>query len=214
MKNLRSKWLVLSALLLLSSAVFAEEAKTIFYNFEGRVTLMRYGKGTPANFDLPFQTGDIFKIDTDSFLDITMHYLAAVKFEALSECRVVNASESEMHLDLKKGMAKANVKGLPTGTRFFLETPLGIAKVRELTPSQLAVWISKDKDGKMVCSFASKKGTLDIQAKTSSSTMVIYESQIIEIHEDGFVSAPRQVNEEEEKITDKISSVYIAPKPD
>jgi hypothetical protein len=214
MKIPKRFFLILAAILILPASAAGEEARTIFYNFEGRVHLLRNNKGVMADYDLAFQKGDILRIEPESFLDVTMHYLAAVKFMPDSEAVVVNCTESNMHFNLKKGSVKCNVKSLSYGGEFWIETPLAIVEVREMSPSQFMVQILRDQKGKMICVFSSKKGTLDIQSKVSSSETAIYENQTLEIHENGFASSPHQITAEEEEAMSKLSSIYVVPKPD
>jgi len=198
--------LVLCASLGAASAVFSETANVLIYNYENRALVVRQNKTILADLDMPLQRGDTVRTETESYADLVFYKYAGVRLEASSECELVKISESDVHLNLKRGSALVNITKLSNGSSFIVESPLTLTKMRLGIQGQFWVRI-RPEDGHITT--AVKKGPVDVSIKSSSSAVAVLDLQALEMKAGTFIPNAREVNEEESKVIDKTSGIYI-----
>ncbi len=171
--------LFLSFLILSCGKVFAVEQITISH-VAGHPQILRGDKMIPAEAGGSCQTGDVLKTPTpECHLDVAMNKLAGCRLLPVSECVIVNGSESDMRFQIKKGNAILNLRKLPANSTFQVETPTAIAAVRGTQ-----FWGRVEGEVSPVTTFAVREGSVSIFAKNVGKTFMLEKGQALDIPKD------------------------------
>ena len=184
----------------------ASDDKSLVYDYDGNVVLLRRGIGLPMKSDMLIQKNDILKTDTNGTVSVTMNQLSGIRFQTASECLFENIKSGGVHLNMSSGLALVNTKSMPTGGKFTLETPTTVITTDILT--QFFCRIDGDGDN-LSTLVAVRKGRVKAEVKSSGAEISVLENQALDIRPDTFITPPRPVSEEETKALFKINSVII-----
>jgi hypothetical protein len=189
----------------------ANAAKSLVYDYDGNVVVMRDGIGQTLKSDFRLENGDVLKTDANGSIDILMNQLAGVRFQTASECVIVDTKTSSMHLQLNEGRALVNLKEMPNGGVFTMETPIAVIETNLITQFSCVVVNTEEQSSTVV---AVRKGGLTVQVKSSGAEIRVLETQAVDINSNTFISPPRQMNEDEVKLLDKVNSIIITADED
>ncbi len=181
--------------------------RSFLYDYDGNVILMRDGVGLTLKPDISIQQNDILKTDSNATADVLMNQLAGIRFYGDSECEFENIRTDSMYVVFNQGKAILNMKAMPTATVFSIETPTAVIKTDVLAQFSCVI---TEQDGKLITTVAIRKGSILVHVKSSESDINVLQNQALDISTDTFISAPRNVNEEEEKLLKSITSVIVS----
>ena len=184
----------------------ASDDKSVVYDYDGNVILLRRGIGLTMKSDLLIKKNDILRTDSNGTVDIIMNQLAGIRFQTTSECLFDDIKSGSVHLTLYSGHALFNLKPMPSGGTFTLETPNAVITTNVL--SQFLCNIEGEGDNAFT-HIAVKRGRIAVQVKSSSAHISLLENQAVEIRPETFIVPPRTLSEEETKALFKINSVII-----
>lgn len=199
-----------AVLLVLAQAVaFAAEEKTVVYNFDGKVSVVRNRKTLLVDFDMPILEGDVLRTEPESFIDLAMNGVAGVRALPSTECTIVNTNPSDMHIRLASGGLMANVKNPQSGGGLIVETPSIKAIMEEA--GQFYVVLIPAKDKLPLATKASvKSGRMDVYAKQASATLSVIEGRTVEVPLTSSIPSLRNMSEEEDLFLAPILSIYVS----
>lgn len=181
------KTLVFLALSLsLSHYAFSEEntGQVMITATEGAPMILRQGAEIPASAGTSCQKGDVLKTSGGCHVDMVFNENAGARLLASTEAMLVSTSPSDSYMEIKEGNALFNLKKLPEGSTFKVETPTAVAAVRGTR-----FWgrVDKQDPNNDKVTFAVAEGSVDIFAKSVNRTYHLEPKQALDI--------PRQVSE-------------------
>lgn len=181
--------------------------KSVVYDYDGNVILLRRSIGLAMRSDMPIKKNDILRTDSDGTVDIIMNQLVGIRFQAAAECLFDDIKSGSIHLTLNSGHALINLKPMPSGGTFTFETPDAVITTDVL--SQFLCNIEGESDNAFT-HIAVKRGRIAVQVKSSSADISLLENQAVEIRPETYITPPRTLSEEETKALFKINSVIIS----
>lgn len=178
--------LVLAGLFLFSqSSALADMENISVSRMSGQPLLVRGDLTLPMSGDMQCQTGDILKTTTPQCsVDMAVNGLAGCRILPLSECVIVNGSPTDMRLKITSGNAILNLKKIPAGSSFQVETPTAVAAVRG---TQFWGRVDGQNPGNPVTTFAVLEGMVEITARSTGKTFTLQKGQALDIPADASV---------------------------
>ena len=163
----------------------AEEGSVVITHAQGSPMILRNGSSMPAKTGGTCQTGDKLTTGGECTVDIAVNQTAGCRLLPSSECSIVDSSKSSMHLNVTNGNAVLNLDKLPQDTSFKLETPTAIASVRG---TQFWGRVDLQHLENPVTTFAVRRGTVDVFAKSAGKNFSLVEGQALDIPKDASTS--------------------------
>ncbi len=184
------KILSLLGLLLIASSfqnappVYAQNESVIITNVQGGPVIMRQGQAIPASVGMACEKDDVLVTNADCVLDIAVNNIAGCRLLASSECAVMNTDLNAMHLKINNGNAVLNLKKLPAGSAFRLETPTAIAGVRG---TQFWGRVDLKEAANPVTTFAVREGAVEIFSKSAGKNFTLNQGEALDLSKDASV---------------------------
>ena len=164
-----------------SLPVFAMDGVAVISNLEGTGQILRGGQVLPAQTGMACQKNDVLKTGGDCRLDFSMNGLAGCRILASSECAIQNADAGSMHLKVGSGNVVLNLKKLPAGAEFKVETPTAVASVRG---TQFWGRVEGAAGENPITTFAVRDGSVIVTPKGPWKTFVLEKGQALDIPKD------------------------------
>ena len=161
-----------------SNFLYAQNESIIVTSVQGGPYIMREGKTIPASVGMACRKDDTLVTNENCVLDVAVNGMAGCRLLPSSECAVMNATESAMHLKITNGNAILNLKKLPPASTFQLETPTAIAGVRG---TQFWGRVDLKEAENPVTTFAVREGTVDIFAKFAAKNFSLNKGEALDI---------------------------------
>ncbi|HTL69725.1 MAG TPA: hypothetical protein VL404_00395 [Candidatus Eisenbacteria bacterium] len=183
----------------------ATERVTV-YNFDGSANLVRNRKTYPVELDQGLRDGDLLRIESETYLDLTMWGIAASRLGDEGELLVVDTSASGLLFHLHAGSFLSNVRKLPSGSSFRVETPI-VTAISEGGQFYVDYMVDPQKGPRS--RVVVKKGLLNLFVKEASITIQMIEGQALEALAGSSIPSQHTASEEERKLADRALSIYI-----
>lgn len=176
-------WIVFLGLVCLLPGAFANAAgaRAVASNLQGSATVTRDGQTQPVAVGTTFGKKDVIRTGPDCTLDLAMNDVAGCRMLAASECTLKRAGRRNMHLGVTGGNVILNLRKLPAGSTFKVETPTAVAAVRG---TQFWGRVDATAAGDPVTTFAVRTGAVEVLAKISGATFTLKEGQALDIPKD------------------------------
>ncbi len=175
-------WLVLSFVALLQTPSFAED-QVVVKSMVGNPHIQRGFEKLSAQPGMKLRTGDIVVTsEANSTLDLSVNGMAGCRVLPTSEFAIVNASRTDMHVQIKNGNAIMNLKKLHMGSTFKVETPTAVATVRG---TQFWGRVQPATPTNPVTTFAVREGKVDVLDKKSGKVVQLKKGQAVDLAKDG-----------------------------
>jgi len=184
---------ILSWILLLSSigsgAALAAEG-CIVNQVLGDVRVVRDGQPAMVKENDILKKGDVLETGPDCKVDMSMNDLAGCRVLASSRVEVMGWKPDNMSLSVSQGNVILNLKKLPEGSSFKLETPSAVASVRgtqfwgRVESAPVNSW-PVDKAFSSVTTFAVREGEVQVLDKASSRIFSLKKGGALDIPKDG-----------------------------
>ena len=168
-------------------AAFAAEGCTL-NQVLGNATVLRDGQTMPMKENDALKKGDLLQTGPDCQVDMSMNDLAGCRVLAGSKVEVMGWKPENMSLSVTEGNVILNLKKLPEGSVFKLETPAAVAAVRG---TQFWGRVDTQKTDDPVTTFAVREGEVEILDKATSRTFSLKKGEALDISKDS--SAPAVV---------------------
>jgi hypothetical protein len=179
-------FLLISLLLSLPVTAFSEEGagQVMVTAAEGNPLILREGAEIPASVGTACMKGDKLKTAEGCQVDMVFNENAGARLLASTEAQLVSTSPADSYMEIKEGNALFNLKKLPEGSTFRVETPNAVAAVRGTR-----FWgrVDKKDPNNDIVTFAVAEGSVDIFAKSVNRSYHLEPKQALDI--------PRHVNE-------------------
>ena len=163
----------------------AGEGSIVITHAQGNPMILRNGSSIPAKTGGACQAGDKITTSGECTVDIAVNQTAGCRLLPSSECSIVDSSKSSMHLNVTNGNAVLNLDKLSKDTSFKLETPTAIASVRG---TQFWGRVDLQHLENPVTTFAVRRGTVDVFAKSAGKNFSLAEGQALDIPKDASTS--------------------------
>ena len=195
-------------LVLFTVSALADDVKVIVYNYDGRAKTVRNKKTVPVDLDMTCQNNDLYRTESDSFIDFTVQDLGGLRVFESAEIVTTNTNPSNLMFTLLSGTVLTNLREFPEGSAFQLDTPLATIWVNK--GGQFLARVKKDGAGMTTVFVSVRKGALRISAKKSGAAVSLLQGQAMEIpDQEGYIPTPRSATEEENDAMHKASGIYI-----
>ncbi|HTL70919.1 MAG TPA: FecR domain-containing protein [Candidatus Eisenbacteria bacterium] len=193
-----------SAVLVLAGASSALAEGTVITRIEGEASVVRQGQTLPATEGMTLQKDDTIIAPAGGGVDVNLNDQAGVRLLAASE-GVLDGTGAAMKVRVTSGNAIMNLKKLPVGTTFELETPTAIAAVRG---TQFWGRVDLTSADNPVTTFAVREGSVEVLAKSTSEKFTLSPGQALDIPKDA-ATAPsvREALTEEMNAMEQASSI-------
>lgn len=179
---MKKLYFALLSLFLTASSAMAAETVTVT-QMSGAPELVRGGQTMPCTKGMQCKTGDVLKTPTaECGVDVSVNGLAGARVLGNSEFVIVNADQSDMHMKIASGNAIMNLKKLPQGSAFKVETPTAVAAVRG---TQFWGRVNMGDVSNPITTFAVREGRVEIFDKVSQKSFSLEKGQAIDIAKDG-----------------------------
>jgi len=143
----------------------------------GGVSLGQAGHVAQALVGVPMNGMDILRTESDGQVDVTLNGLAGFRLLGNTECVLVSQAVGAMAIRVTKGNVILNLKELPAGTSFSMETPTVIAAVRGTQ-----FWGRVDSAaGSPVSTIAVRQGRVSLTVKASGEVISLLEGQALDV---------------------------------
>jgi hypothetical protein len=173
------KFLWLLALVFLnSSLLWAAEEKMVVMNVQGDGQIIRQNESIPAVPGMESQPGDILKTGANCQIDVALNGLTGCRVLPGSDISVIDLKASDMQLRVNSGNVVLNLKKLPQGSSFKLETPTALASVRG---TQFWGRVENKVPDNPITTFAVRDGTVEIFDKVSSQSFMLEKGQALDL---------------------------------
>ena len=200
-------WMIFLFFALSPAQVFAAGNITVM-QVSGQPQIIRGDKTIPAKMGTLCQTGDVLKTPTpECSLDVAVNGLAGCRVLPGSECTVVDGSKSNMRLEIKSGNAILNLKKLPVGSAFEIETPTAIASVRG---TQFWGRVDAADLNNPITTFAVRRGLVNILDKKSNKMFSLKMGQALDIPKNGLAPVIRPALDEEMKTMEQAQAIQTS----
>ncbi len=164
-----------------TSPAGTENTQILVSNMQGSPTLVRNGQTLPVSMGMACQKNDILKTNENCTVDVSMSGLAGCRLLASSEGTIAESDPKNMQIKINNGNAVLNLKKLPEGTAFKVETPTAIAAVRG---TQFWGRVDLGQSNNPVTTFAVREGTVEIFTKATGLNLMIQKGQALDIPKD------------------------------
>ena len=202
-------WLVVSFLALAQAPSFAED-NIVIKSVVGNPQIQRGFEKLNAQPGMKLQVGDVVQTNaTNSQLDLSVNGVAGCRVLPVSEFVVIDTTRTAMKVEIKKGNAIMNLKKLPMGCSFQVETPSAIATVRGTQFWGRVQPVTTPTD--LMTTFAVREGKVEVRGKKSGKAVLLKKGQAVDIAQDGSaLPLIRPALEEEMKAMEQASQIKIA----
>lgn len=180
--------------------------KSFIYDYDGNVILVRRGIGQPMKSDMQIKENDILRSDTNGSTDIIMNQLCGIRFQTATECVFEDIKSGSAHLTMSSGWALVNLKPMPSGGEFTLETPNVVITANLLTQFLCRIDGEEKEAATLV---AVKKGRVTVRVKSSGASISVLGNQAVDVRPETFITPPRETTQEEAKMLFKVNSVIM-----
>ncbi len=156
----------------------AAAEKIVVSGVSGEPQMVRAGQTLPVKVGTECQTGDILKTSPGCNVDVSLNNLAGCRVLPSSECMISNGVSSNMKIQIKNGNAILNLKKLPAGSSFQVETPTAVATVRG---TQFWGRVMAQDPANPITTFAVRQGVVTVLAKGAGKTFSLKKGQALDI---------------------------------
>ncbi len=184
-RKIVSKSLLIAFLLASPAVCWADNSQAVVSDIQGSSMIIRNGQEIPASVGMACEKGDVLKTASNSRLDLSLNNLAGCRVLASSECQIADAKASDMSLKVTDGNVILNLKKLPEGSSFKVETPTAVAAVRG---TQFWGRVDLQKIDNPVTTVAVREGSVEIFAKSAGKSFTITPGQALDIPKDSKVT--------------------------
>lgn len=192
------------SILSISAAVASTENLTVS-NLTGEAQIIRGSQSLPAQVGTSLQTGDILNTSPDGTLDLALNDVAGARVLPSSEFSIESGSSANMKLKIKEGNAILNLKKLPEGSTFQVETPTAVAAVRG---TQFWGRVVAQDPANPVTTFAVREGMVEIVEKSTGKVFNLEKGQALDIPTDtSILPSIRPALEEELRAMEQASQI-------
>ena len=160
-----------------TSSAFAGQCGAIT-QVEGEAQIVRNGQSIPAIIGTPVEKGDLIRSPKGSHVDFSMNGVAGLSAAEGAECEISETENGIMKVGLELGELRANIKKLPAGSSFTVETPTAIATVRGTQFISRVVMNDKNLPDS---SFAVRDSIVDVTSKKSGEKFSVEQGQAIDV---------------------------------
>ncbi len=168
--------IVLSLLLVMASPALAQSMAQVTA-VSGTAEVVRGGKSQAASAGLALEPGDSLKTGPDGQMDISANGLAGARFLGATEASLTGVEQASMSVTVATGNVVLNLKDLPPGSAFRLETPTAIAAVRGTQ-----FWGRVDAAaGAPATTLAVREGSVEVTVKASGASHTVAQGQALDI---------------------------------
>lgn len=151
----------------------------------GDVRVIRDGQTSMAKANDALKKGDALETGPDCMVDMSMNDLAGCRMLASSRMEVTGWKPENMSLSVSEGNVILNLKKLPEGSSFKLETPAAVASVRG---TQFWGRVDGQKPENPVTTFAVREGEIQVLDKASSRIFSLKKGEALDIPKNGKTS--------------------------
>ena len=172
---------VFSILLPSTELANAEGESVVVSSIQGSPMVIRAGRAIPATVGMACVQDDVLSTNENCGMDVSMNGLAGCRVLPSSRCLIAASDQGLMKIRVENGNAILNLEKLPQGTGFELETPTAIASVRG---TQFWGRVDLQKAENPITTFAVRRGTVEIFAKSVQKKFTLEEGQALDIAKD------------------------------
>ena len=166
---------MLLGLALIPATAFADAA--VVSHLTGEPQLVRGGQTLTIKPGTQCQTGDTLITSSGCNVDLALSNLAGCRVLPSSEC-VITGTGNNMKVEIKKGNAILNLRKLPAGSTFQVETPTAIASVRG---TQFWGRVVAENPVNPVTTFAVRRGMVDVLVKKAGKSFSLKKGDALDI---------------------------------
>lgn len=166
-----SAWIVFA-----SAAAYAANCGEITQAV-GEPQIVRSGRTIPATVGTPLQEGDVIRSPKGSSANFSVNGVAGLSAGEGTECEITSSGEI-MKVTLELGELRANIKKLPAGSAFSVETPTAIAAVRG---TQFSSKVTMNARNLPDSSFAVRDSVVDVTVKSSGQKIELQKGFALDV---------------------------------
>lgn len=171
----------------------------------GTAEVVRDSKTQPATAGVALQAGDALKTGPDGQLDVSVAGLAGARFLGSTEAALTGTEQAQMSVTVTTGNVVLNLKDLPPGSAFELETPTAIAAVRGTQ-----FWGRVDAPaGAPSTTLAVREGSVAVTVKASGASYTVAQGQALDIPMGAMAPTTRAALDEEMAAMAQASDIPI-----
>jgi hypothetical protein len=186
---MKKSWVMLAALSLLVLPLAAAEGVVVTRADAGAmISGPSDAKPRPAAPGAVCNTLDTIETRSSGSADIAIHEMAGCRLLPSTKCKIMNAND-QMKIAVVEGNVILNIKKLPAGSTFEVETPTAIASVRG-TQFWGRVLPAGSQTDPNKTTFAVKEGKVDVTVKSMKRSVSLEAGEAVDVPLDGSALPP------------------------